>query len=97
VRRTPARIKVFDNTSRISFRNLARVAEELGENIDDDEMQDMIAQSDRDGEIKCDELYRIMKTKGDHLLEDPSFDDVFELRCLDLHNSCCLLQQPPPQ
>ena len=44
--------KLFDdNTSRISFRNLARVAEELGENIDDDEMQDMIAQSDRDGEI----------------------------------------------
>ena len=30
--------KLFDddNTSRISFRNLARVAEELGENIDDD-------------------------------------------------------------
>merc|ERR1712086_654029 len=35
--------KLFDddNTSRISFRNLARVAEELGENIDDEEMQDM--------------------------------------------------------
>ena len=30
--------KLFDddNTSRISFRNLARVAEELGENIDDE-------------------------------------------------------------
>merc|ERR1711935_1245590 len=36
--------KLFDddNTYRISFRNLARVAEELGENIDDEEMQDMI-------------------------------------------------------
>ena len=81
----------------ISFRNLARVANKLGENIDDDEMQDMIAQSGRDGEIKRDELYRIMKTKGNHFLEDPSFDDVFELWCLDLHNSCCPLQQPPPQ
>merc|ERR1712195_328001 len=41
--------KLFDddNTNKISFRNLARVAEELGENIDDEEMQDMIAQADR--------------------------------------------------
>ena len=32
--------KLFDddNTSRISFRNLARVAEELGENIDDGDL-----------------------------------------------------------
>merc|ERR1711981_1023247 len=33
-------------TSKISFRNLARVAEELGENIDDEELQDMINQAD---------------------------------------------------
>merc|ERR1712153_77904 len=41
--------KLFDddNTNKISFRNLARVAEELGENIDDEELQDMIAQADR--------------------------------------------------
>merc|ERR1711943_179824 len=34
--------KLFDddNTNKISFRNLARVAEELGENIDDEELQD---------------------------------------------------------
>ena len=32
--------KLFDddNTNKISFRNLARVAEELGENIDDEEL-----------------------------------------------------------
>merc|ERR1712220_38440 len=43
--------KLFDddNTNKISFRNLARVAEELGENIDDEELQDMINQADRDG------------------------------------------------
>merc|ERR1712007_272497 len=39
--------KLFDddNTNKISFRNLARVAEELGENIDDEELQDMINQA----------------------------------------------------
>merc|ERR1719345_66409 len=73
--------KLFDddNTSRISFHNLARVAEELGENIDDEELQDMINQADRDGsgEINCDEFYRIMKKKG-NFLEDLSSDDDFE-------------------
>merc|ERR1711990_872643 len=60
--------KLFDddNTNKISFRNLARVAEELGENIDDEEKQDMINQAvrDGDGEINIDEFYRIMKKKG---------------------------------
>merc|ERR1712072_354874 len=60
--------KLFDddNTNKISFRNFARVAEELGENIDDEELQDMINQADRDGdgEINLDEFYRIMKKKG---------------------------------
>merc|ERR1712153_9545 len=48
-----------DNTNKISFRNLARVAEELGETIDDEELQDMINQADRDGdgEINLDEFY----------------------------------------
>merc|ERR1712137_3606 len=64
--------KLFDddNTNKISFRNLARVAEELG---------DMINQADRDGdgEINIDEFYRIMKKKG-NFLEDLSSDDDME-------------------
>merc|ERR1712167_257800 len=71
--------KLFDddNTNKISFRNLALVAEELG-NIDDEELQDMINQADRDGdgEINIDEFYRIMKKKG-NFLEDMSSDDDF--------------------
>merc|ERR1711865_1056410 len=63
--------KLFDddNTNKTSFRNLARVAEEL---------QDMINQADRDGdgEINLDEFYRIMKKKG-NFLEDLSSDDDF--------------------
>merc|ERR1712022_41250 len=73
--------KLFDddNTNKISFRNLARMAEELGENIDDEELQDMINQADRDGdgEINIDEFYRIMKKKG-NFLEDLSSDDDME-------------------
>ena len=57
--------KLFDddNTGKISLRNLRRVAQELGENIDEEELQDMINQADRDGdgEINIDEFYRIMK------------------------------------
>merc|ERR1739845_277237 len=72
--------KLFDddNTNKISFRNLARVAEELGKNIDDEELQDMINQASRDGdaEINTDEFYRIMKKKG-NFLEDLSSDDDF--------------------
>merc|ERR1711968_22044 len=49
-----------------------------GENIDDEELQDMINQADRDGdgEINIDEFYRIMKKKG-NFLEDLSSDDDF--------------------
>merc|ERR1712007_243641 len=54
--------KLFDddNTGKISLRNLRRVAQELGE---------MINQADRDGdgEINIDEFYRIMKKKGNFL------------------------------
>ena len=55
-----------------------RVAQELGENIDEEELQDMINQADRDGdgEINIDEFYRIMKKKG-NFLEDLSSDDDF--------------------
>merc|ERR1712167_252252 len=73
--------KLFDDDSstKITFKNLARVAEELGESIDDEELQDMINQADRDGDgaINVDEFYRIMKKKG-NFLEDLSSDDDFE-------------------
>merc|ERR1712091_694775 len=53
--------KLFDddNTVKISLRNLRRVAQELGENIDEEELQDMINQANRDGdgEINLDEFY----------------------------------------
>eukprot|EP00069_Balaena_mysticetus_P011608 bmy_21369T0 len=57
--------KLFDDdeTGKISFRNLKRVAKELGENLTDEELQEMIDEADRDGdgEVNEQEFLRIMK------------------------------------
>ena len=57
--------KLFDDdeTGKISFRNLKRVARELGENLSDDELQAMIDEFDKDGdgEINEQEFLNIMK------------------------------------
>lgn len=52
-----------DQTGTISFKNLKRVAKELGENLTDEELQEMIDEADRDGdnEVNQDEFLRIMK------------------------------------
>ncbi len=51
-----------DNSGKISFQNLKRVAKELGENMTDEELREMIAEADRDGdgEINEEEFFRIM-------------------------------------
>eukprot|EP00730_Choanoeca_flexa_P012782 TRINITY_DN4616_c0_g1_i2.p1 TRINITY_DN4616_c0_g1~~TRINITY_DN4616_c0_g1_i2.p1 ORF type:complete len:169 (+),score=38.25 TRINITY_DN4616_c0_g1_i2:70-576(+) len=57
--------KLFDDdgTGRISFANLKRVAQDLGESLSDEELQEMIDEADRDGdgEINEEEFLRIMK------------------------------------
>merc|ERR1712166_891513 len=52
-----------DDTGKINFPNLRRVAKELGENMTDEEIQEMIDEADRDGdgEINEDEFMRIMR------------------------------------
>jgi F0F1-type ATP synthase assembly protein I len=52
-----------DETGKISFKNLKRVAKELGESMTDDELAEMIEEADRDGdgEINEEEFLRIMK------------------------------------
>lgn len=52
-----------DDTGKISFKNLKRVASELGENLNDEELQEMIEEADLDGdgEVNQDEFLRVMK------------------------------------
>ena len=52
-----------DETGRISFKNLKRVAKELEETMTDEELQEMVDETDRDGdnEINEEEFLRIMK------------------------------------
>lgn len=52
-----------DETGKITFKNLKRVARELGENMTDEELMEMIEEADRDGdgEISEEEFLRIMK------------------------------------
>uniref|UniRef100_A0A7S2V0E0 EF-hand domain-containing protein n=1 Tax=Fibrocapsa japonica TaxID=94617 RepID=A0A7S2V0E0_9STRA len=75
-------MKVFalfdeDQTGGISFRNLKRVAAELGENLTDDELQEMVDEADRDGDgvINQEEFYRVMRKREDPLDEIDSDDD----------------------
>ncbi|RWR99042.1 caltractin-like isoform X1 [Dinothrombium tinctorium] len=57
--------KLFDedNTGKISFNNLKNVAKQLGENISDEELKEMIEEADRDGDgfVNQEEFLRIMK------------------------------------
>ena len=59
--------KLFDedNTGRISFKNLRKIAAEVGENIGDEELHEMIGEADRtgDGLITFEDFYFIMTKK----------------------------------
>ena len=52
-----------DETGKITLKNLKRVAKEIGENMTEEELMEMIEEADRDGdgEIDQDEFLRIMK------------------------------------
>jgi Ca2+-binding EF-hand superfamily protein len=45
----------FQETGKISFKNLKRVAKELGERMTDEELQEMIDEADRDGDGEVNE------------------------------------------
>lgn len=75
-------MKVFklfdeDDSGFITFRNLKRICQELGENLSDPEIQEMIDEADRDsdGQVNPDEFFRVMKKKSNNPLDDWSSDE----------------------
>merc|ERR1711975_195092 len=60
--------KLFDddNTGKISFKNFQRVAKELGENLSDAELKEILAEADEDGdgEINEAEFLAVMEKTG---------------------------------
>ena len=71
--------KLFDedNTGRISFKNLRKIAADVGEAIGDDELRDMIGEADRtgDGLITFEDFYRVMKKRNDDPLGEFDSDE----------------------
>lgn len=56
------RLFIDDDSNKINIRHLRRVAKDLGENMTDEELQEMIDEADRDGdgEISEEDFIRIM-------------------------------------
>ena len=56
---------------------MRRAGPPAGENLTDEELQEMIDEADRDGDgmINEDEFFRVMKKRGDNPLDDLSSDD----------------------
>lgn len=56
----------LDKSGYISIKNLKAIVKELGENIDEHELQEMIqkADQDQDGQVSEEEFYNIMTRKG---------------------------------
>ena len=70
-------MKVFaaydtEGSGSITFANLRRVAKELGENLTDDELQEMLNHADKTGNggVSMDDFYRLMKKQQGNKLDD---------------------------
>ena len=68
-----------DHTGKISFKNLKKIAAEVGENLSDEELKDMIEEADRstykEGLIDFDDFYKIMKKNCDDPLGEFDSDE----------------------
>ena len=63
---------VEEETGKISFRNLKKIMQEIGESISEEELNDMFqeADKDKDGLIGFDDFYRVMKRGNADPLDD---------------------------
>ena len=64
---------------KISFKNLRKIANEVGENLNDDEIKEMIGEADRsthkEGLIDFEDFYRVMKKNCDDPLGEFDSDE----------------------
>ena len=73
--------KLFDedNSGKISFKNLRKIALEVGENLTDEEIKDMLSEADRsthqEGLIDFEDFYKVMKKKCDDPLGEFDSDE----------------------
>ncbi len=67
----------LDKNEKISIRNLKKIAQEIGENLSDEELKEILEEADKDndGFIGFEDFYRIMRKRGDDPLEDWSSDE----------------------
>ena len=72
-----------DKTGKISFKNLRKIALEVGEQLTDEEIKEMIGEADRsshkEGLIDFEDFYRIMKKKCDDPLGEFDSDEDDEM------------------
>merc|ERR1719464_1905793 len=61
-----------DETGKISFKNIKRVAKELGERMTDEELQEMIDEADRDGdgEVNEEEFLRMTDEELQEMIDE---------------------------
>ena len=68
-----------EQLGKITFRNLKRIAVEIGEPVTDEELREMIEEADKDGDgaLNFEEFYRVMKRRNDDPLNawDSSDED----------------------
>lgn len=68
-----------DNTGKISFKNLKKISAEVGENLSDEEIKEMIDEAERanikQGLVDFEDFYRVMKKNCDDPLAEFDSDD----------------------
>merc|ERR1712078_643510 len=85
--------KLFDDdeTGGISFKNLKRVAKELGERLSDEEIQEMLDEADKDGDGVINEEEWLHYEENEPLLKS-----VTGFRAIVLEAGVCMADGPAP-